>query len=160
MTDAPLDSNLPAPLTTDDEGLSIYGVFETDTSAEEEGRWFNLAGYERPGELEIKLRGFRCKTSTNVNRRLQSLYRRHAAADGSYPIDVIQKIMQQQLADCNIVDWRGKGWRRKDGSPLVYSRDAALQLVTDIPAFRDKCASLCSDLDAFRIAEQDAAVKN
>lgn len=141
-----------------DEDMCVFDIFETDTSAEEDGRWFDIFGDKSKGE--IKIRSFGSKASLNVRRRLEARYRRQMKGDGTYPVEVMQKIVEEQIAHSIVVDWRGPAWRNRDGSPLPFSPATVLALVQKAPHLRNKIASLAGDMDAFRAADQEAIVKN
>lgn len=141
-----------------DLGLSVFDVYETDSAAEETGRWFDLLGEK--GKGEIKLRGFASKPSLAARRRLEATFRRHMGADGSYPIEIMHEMTTRQLAEGIIVDWRGPAWRGKDGVAMPYSPASALDLMTRVPHLRMKIASLAGDLDTFRFKDQEAVTKN
>lgn len=141
----------------EDDTPSVFDIFETDRSAEEDGKWFDIFGDR--GDGEIKIRGFSSKTSVNCRRRLEAKYRKHMKADGSYATDVTQAMIEEQLAEAIIVDWRGRSWKTAEG-PLKFSSDAALLILKRAPHLRNKISVLAGDLDAFRTADQDAAIKN
>lgn len=141
-----------------DLGLSIYDMFETDTSAEETGRWFDIFGERADGW--IQLRALSSKLSLSVHRRLAAQFRRQMGADGNYPIDVQMTMLTRQLAEGVIMDWKGKAWRDKSGAPLAYSPANALTVMTDMPHIRTKVVNLAADLDSFRHADKAAAVGN
>jgi hypothetical protein len=155
MTQDP--ANDAAPAVEEDDTPSVFDIFETDTAAEEEGKWFDIFGDKSKGE--IKLRGFACLKSINVRRRLETKYRRLARGDGSYPDDVQKKMMDEQIAEAIIVDWRGPAWRTKEG-PIAYSKESALSIIQKATHLRNRVAQIAGDLDRFRHAEQVDAVKN
>lgn len=161
MTD---EAPAPALLLKEEPSLitlgdaSVFDVFETDSSAEESGRWFDLFGDR--GDGEIRLRGFTSKASMNTRKRLEAVFRRQQSADGSYSTEVMNVIICQQLADAIIVDWRGKAWREKDGTPLPFSKENALRLVTLSTYLRNRVAALAGDMDSFRYAAQEEITKN
>lgn len=140
-----------------DLGESVFDIYETDTSAEENGRWFDLFGDRADGR--VQLRALSSKVSLSAGRRLQTQYRRHMGADGNYPIDIQQIMLCRQLAEGVIMNWSGKAWH-KNGVPIVYSPAAALDVVTTMPHMRLKLVNLSADLDAFRHADKEAAVGN
>lgn len=164
MPDATQDTAAAAPEVAADAqpesgNMSVFDMFETDTAAEEEGRWFNDYFGDR-AKGDIKLRGFTSKQSITVRRRLEALYRRHMKPDGSYPQDVSQKMANQQLAEAIIVDWRGPAFRDKDGVALPYSMASALSLLERMPHFRNRVVASAGDLDGFRVAAQADTEKN
>lgn len=141
-----------------DLGLSIYDMFETDTAAEEDGRWFDIFGERADGW--VQLRALSSKVSLSVSRRLSAQFRRQMGADGNYPMDVQLIMLTRQMAEGVIMNWRGTAWRDKNGAPLPYSPANALMVMTDMPHIRTKVVNLAADLDSFRHADKAAAVGN
>lgn len=151
------DNIVDAPECPEDDTPGVFDVFETDRNAEEEGKWFDVFGDR--GDGEIKLRGFASKASINCRRRLEAKYRRNMKTDGNYPQEITQRMIEEQLAEAIIMDWRGKSWKTKEG-PLKFSPDAALMILKRAPHLRNKISVLAGDMDAFRTADQEAAIKN
>lgn len=159
-TDAPTPPVAADPLLPAEAGdMSVFDIFETDTSDEENGRWFNNYFGDR-AQGDIKLRAFSSKASVAVRRRLEVHYRRHMQADGSYPQDVAQKMVTEQLAQAIVVDWRGKAFRSKDGQAIPFSVDAVRQLMERMPHFRNRIVSSAAEMDNYRTAAQDTIAKN
>lgn len=141
------------------ESPSIFDLYETDSTAEEEGRWIlNYFGDRAQGD--IKLRGFSSKASIACRRRLDTLFRRHARADGTYPMDIANQMANEQLAQAIIVDWRGPAFRDKAGKAIPFSPAAALEILKKMPHLRNRIAGSAGEMDNFRVAEQAAAEKN
>lgn len=154
--DAPTVADALAPEAGD---MSVFDMYETDTTDEENGRWFNNYFGER-AQGDIKIRAFASKPSIAVRRRLEALYRRHMLPDGSYPQDVSQKMVTEQLSQAIIVDWRGNAFRGKDGQPIPFSVDAAKKLLEKMPHFRNRIVQSAAEMDNFRAVAQDQIVKN
>lgn len=153
-------------IITDDEVLpdaeitSIFDLFSTDRIAEEDGKWFlNYFGDRAPGN-DIKLRGFNSKVSLTVRRRLEAQYRHQVKTDGTFPLDVAQKILTLQLAEAIVIDFRGPIFQDRDGTPLKCDPATVLRLLTAMPALRNMLSGTASSTDQFRAAAQEDATKN
>lgn len=136
--------------------LSIFDICETDTTAEEEGRWFNDIFDDETG-IDVKLRRLTSKKSLAVRRRLEKQYR-SKAVKGKFPEEVAIQITVEQVAEAVIVGW--KGIVDRDGSVIPFSKENALRLMQALPAFRDLIIMKANALDNFRIEDRAEAEKN
>lgn len=150
------DDFLPAP-----EAVSIFEIFSSNKQLEEDGKWFiNYFGDRAPGH-DVKLRAFSSKASLAVRRRLEAQYRHLMQADGSFPTEVLQKLVTIQLCEAVVMDWRGKLFVEQDGAtPLPCTPENVMRLLANSPALRNRFAVSAGDLDQFRSETQDAAAKN
>jgi len=147
----------------DDEVLSIFDICETDTAAEEEGRWF-LNIYGDKTNIDVKLRRMTSKRSLEARRRLDKGYKKHIK-NGVCPDHVLEKILIEQLAEAVLVDWKGiKVPETVDGKrvavELPYSKEAAKMLLEKLPNFRLAIIMMSQDIDNFRIEDREDTVKN
>lgn len=152
-------------ISKDDDALplqeitSIFDLFATDRVSEEDGKWFiNYFGEKAEGD--IKLRGFSSKASLTVRRRLEAQFRHLLRADGTFPVDVIHKLITTQIAESIVVDWRGPIFKYRDGTDLKCTPETVLKLLTESPRLRDRIAGTAGDMDQFRAAITADAVKN
>lgn len=136
--------------------ISIFDICETDTTAEEEGRWFRDI-FADGSNVDVKLRRLTSQTSMNARRQLEKGYRA-ARKNGEYPQEIKIKILIEQIAAAVLIDWSGIFDRSKVEMP--YSKETALALLTRLPAFRDTIVAMASNLDNFRIEDKEAAAKN
>ena len=136
--------------------LSIYELAETDTIAEEDGRWFNdVLG---PGSgVNVKLRRMTSKKSQAVLRRLQTEFRKFAKG-GKLPDEITDKVIIAQLSEAVIVDWSGV--IGKDGVAVPCTVENVTEIMTALPAFRLIVLQISIELDAFRIEATEDVVKN
>ena len=135
--------------------LSIFDICETDTEAEENGRWFTDI-FGDGTNVDVKLRRLSSKVSVNARRRIALPFQRHAKR-GELPDNINVKILCRQLAEAVIVDWRGVA--DKDGA-IEYSADVADMLLTKLPNFRGQILALSMSMDAFRVEDRGDAEKN
>lgn len=143
-----------------EQGLSIFDVCETDTSAEEDGRWFvNFFGPAAEGD--IRIRGFTSKAAVNLNLRLQAKYRRYRLDNGMLPEDVSEQLVIEQISESIIADWRGPVFRDKTtGAVLPFTPANARDLLKKLPHFRIMVTRAAADLDNFRKSQQADFEKN
>src|SRR6516162_4277774 len=108
-----------------DAPLSIFDIAETDTEAEESGKWFNDIFEDGTG-VNVKLRRFTSKTSIKVRQKLEAPYRRKLKS-GKLPDEVNAQLMINQLSEGVIVDWAGI--RDRDGKDIPYTVENAKALL-------------------------------
>jgi hypothetical protein len=137
---------------TDKAPLNVYTMFETDRDAEENGKWFPIAG-----EMSIKIRRFKSKLVNKTRERLEKPLagmRRH----GTLPVDVMEGVLHKTLCQAIIVDW--KGFYDTTGAAIPFSPEAADKLLTDLPEFRDRVTSMSIEMDGFRAEDDDKTEGN
>lgn len=141
---------------TPNDVVSIFDLVETDTSAEENGRWFkNVFGAE--SGVDLKMRAYGSRESQKVRRRLERGYKGHIR-NGELPDDISEKFLIEHLAEAVLLDWRGVF--DKDKQPILYSKAAAVTLLTRITAFRQVVLIGSQQIDGFRFEEREEGVKN
>lgn len=150
--------------TTDTEivnELSIFDICETDTSAEEDGRWFTDI-FGDGTNIDVKLRRLMSSASQTVRRRLDRGNRKYIK-NGVYADDnVAMKVLIEQVAEAVLVGWRGIKVRDESGDlvDLAYSKDNAVMLLTKLRHFRETVVIMSQNLDNFRVEERKEVVKN
>lgn len=135
---------------------SIFDICETDTTAEENGRWFKDI-YGDGTNIDVKLRHLSSSESMSVRRRLDRANRR-LMVKGEYPTSVAIQLLIEQIAEAVLIDWRGV--LDKDGSEIPYSKETAVMLMTKLRTFRDGIVAMCQSIDNFRIEDRADAEKN
>ena len=150
--------NMPDTTKTEnpDEGLSIFDICETDTSAEEDGRWFRDIFGDNTN-IDVKLRRLSSRQSLVVRRRLDKGYRKYMK-NGQYPEEIAHKVLIEQVAEAVLIDWAGIKDRNREA--ITYSKEAAVKLLTLLPHFRDTIVMMAANLDNFRVEEKEAALGN
>lgn len=144
--------------------LSIFDLVDTDTNAEEDGRWFyDIFGTRddtdpetNPG-VDIKLRRSTCKAAARVRDRLNR-EARTIQRKGPLPPEVNARFNATILAEAVIVDWRGMF--DADGSEIAFSPEKAQELLTRLPNWRQIINAMASDLDNFKAERAEAVLGN
>lgn len=136
--------------------VSIFDICETDVKAEEDGRWFKDI-FGDGTNIDIKIRHLSCNASLVARRRLDRANRKLMVA-GSYPTDVAIKILIEQIAEAVLIDW--KGINDRDGNPIPYSKEAAVELLTKLRVFRDGVVGMAQSIESFRVEEREDTEKN
>ena len=138
------------------KALSIFDFCETDTGAEEEGRWFkNVMGAE--SGVHLKIRRMTSKKSAAIRRRLEVEFRKFRKGN-EYPEAIQEKMLIAQLSEGILLGWEGINDR--DGSPIPFSIPAAATLLEQLPAFRLAVTMLAMDMDNFRVEASEEILKN
>lgn len=132
---------------------SLYDMFSANVESAENGKWFDFGP-----TIKVKIRRFKSKKSRKVREDLEKPYKRASKFGTSLPDDVSDEITTHHIAKGIIVDW--KGVTTKDGAPLPYSEAAAIQLLTDLPEFRDAVAEIALGLDNYRDEEKEEVEGN
>lgn len=142
--------------TKDTPTFSIFDLVETDTNAEEDGRWFTDI-FGDGSNVDVKLRSLTSKTSMKVRRNLDKGYRKHMKG-GAYSDDIATKILVEQLAYGVIVDWRGI--LDRDKKPIPFTPEGASALLTQLRRFMEILTQMAGTLDNFRIEAREETAKN
>ena len=145
---------------TTENTLSIFDICETDTTAEEDGRWFRDI-FNDGTNIDVKLRRLLSNASLNVRRRLDSGYRKYHK-NGVYKDEAMGiRVLNEQLAEAVLIDWKGIKVREGDAMvELPYSKENALNLLTKLRHFRDTVLVMSQTLDNFRVEAREETAKN
>lgn len=130
-----------------------FSEFATDTTSEEEGKWFELGGGAR-----IKLRSFQSKKSGKVRETLEAPYLALKRSGKGIPQEEQEVLLIRQIAQAIIADW--EGFTDDDDQPLLYNAKVAEKMLTDYREFRNTIARLVTDDDAFKLQEKEESEKN
>ncbi len=146
---------------------SPYSMFQTDQKAEKE-----VGVVLDYGDFRVRVAragGANKKFGKLFTARLKP-YKRMIDSD-NLPEEIATKIMVETYADAVILDWESKvkgegdtekfvsGIQGKDGGLMPYSREAVIQILTDLPdLFRD-IQTQANQLSLFRAAETEDTAK-
>ena len=99
--------------TVTETRLSIFDICETDTTAEENGRWFKDLFEDGTG-INVKLRRMTSTASMNARRRLDKQNRGKMNKKGEYDSETGMRVLIEQVAEGVIADWENiVGWDGK-----------------------------------------------
>jgi hypothetical protein len=145
-------TDTPATVEPADEYVpSIFETCETDTDAEEAGKWFDEVF---PG-ASFKIRRGISKTAIKARQAALRRYQKHAK-NGVFSEEIQKQILVDVLVDGVLVDWRGKAMRDESG-PLQFSREVARAMLMRLPNLRVAIATISDNMDNFRV-EADGAI--
>lgn len=147
----------PEVADEEDRPLSIFDLLETDTDAEENGRWFRDLMQDETN-IAVKLRRMTSQKSIQVRRRLDRQYRNKMNKRGEYDEAFGMQVVIEQIAEAIIVDWDNIIGR--DGKPMECTKENKIELLTKLPAFRDAVIIFANEMDNFRLEDGDEAEKN
>lgn len=136
------------------KAASIFDIYETDVSAEEDGKWFE--NFKETG-IDLKIARFQSKRSIKAREKHEAAYRRFQKK-GKLPEEIAEKVIVEQMADAILLDWRKMPDR--DGAEIVYSRAAAAMLLTKLPNFRLDIIQTAVDMDNYRVEDKKATLGN
>lgn len=137
-------------------GVNIFDAFETDISAEENGKWFEDILGDGTG-LGIKVRHMGSQVATkNIQRLMQA--NRKLMVKGKLPPEVDKRVFIEHLSQVVLIDW--KGFLDKDNAPLPYSPENAAYLLEKLPKFREAVVRLSQSMDAFRVEATEEIAGN
>jgi hypothetical protein len=132
--------------------MSIYDLYGTDTSLENEGMWIGLKG-----DIKIKITYFGNKKNKSYLEKLRAPYKtqiRKGTLDPSIEEELTLKAMSRFV----LVDW--EGMTTQEGKELPYSVENAYQILKELPHFANEVADLSTSMDTFRAEQIEDAVKN
>lgn len=149
------DAMEPDAVVNDGDVPSIFEQFETDKSAESEGRWFPVGV-----GMEFKIRRFISPKSINARVRAEKVIRkREKNMTDEFTPEQGLAVLKLQLAGGVIADWRGPAMRDEKG-PLPFSEEAAFMLLDRFNELIQSISGYCMDVENYRRIEQEATVKN
>ncbi len=131
--------------------MDIYKQFRTDKQAEEEGVWIPLSATAR-----IKVARIGNPKHTSALKRLSQPYVKPGMRLTDLDDAVYTSVARQAIAETILVDWEGI---EKDGNPLHYSKEAALD-ACGMEDFYTLVVNAASSLETFRAARLEAIAKN
>lgn len=129
-----------------------FNEFATDTSSEENGKWFNLSETAR-----IKLRSFQSEKSQKVREQLEEPYLALKRSGKGIPQGDQEKLLIKQMAYAIVVDWEGM---KDSGKEAPFSASKAEEMLTKHREFRNLIARLVTDDDAFKASLKEESEKN
>lgn len=151
----------PATLSEEDfepAKVSIFDIAETDTDAEENGRWFNDL-FDDGNDINVKLRRMTCKKSADVRRRLETQFKSHMdRKKGTYPDHIGEKMINLQMSQAIVADW--SNILDRDGTEIECTPENILTLCERLPAFRDLMVGYSMAMENFRIEDVEEAAGN
>lgn len=129
------------------------GKLRTDLNRESDGVWVEIGDGAR-----IKVARIGNPRHAAMLRRLSAPYRRQIN-NSTLPDDVAFRISGEAMADAILLDWEGL---ELDGAPLLYSRQAAKDLLCNqqLKDFRSQVQAAAEDEEAFRQVVIEEAEKN
>jgi len=138
---------------------SIYDLMNTDSSLETNGVWVSYGDYGR--FLIARAGGSNARYLTAMLSKTKQ-YRKQLQVQMNSPdkatIDLMRSINIQLMAECILLNWEGVVDRL--GAPLPYSKEAALQLLQDLPELYDSLQAQSTEMANFRNADLEADAKN
>lgn len=128
---------------------SLFDLYETDVTEEEEGRWFTDVA---PG-ADFKIRRFTAKAVQNYRTKLQQAFSKYADKKGVFPDHIAERIVNEQMSVV-VVDWRGPAITDREGNPLAYSPEAVKTLLKQLPNLQLQLLMISMDMANFRTEER------
>lgn len=138
-----------ASVDVDPPVQSLFDIYETDVTEEEEGRWFKDVA---PG-ADFKIRRFTSKAVQNQRIKLQQAFAKYADKKGVFPDHIAERIVNEQMAVV-VVDWRGPAITDRAGKPIPYSPDAVKALLKQLPNLQVQLLLISMDMANFRTEER------
>lgn len=138
-------------------GKSIYEVFKTSTQAENEGQWFNYGpGPSGRDQRFLLARMSRSnKAYTAAVQRMHSAYGKQIEA-GTLADETAFEVLLDVFCSCVLLDW--DGIFGPDGKEIAFSKNAAVQLMTDLPDLYQELQALAQKREHYleKQKEEDA----
>lgn len=131
---------------------NIAASFAFDLNKAENGVWMPLTL-----DIKVKVRRFKSRVSQDARNKFMQPYAQVARRGQELPENITNEVLNKQLAAGVIVDW--KGIVDADGNEIACTFDNALELLTQLPDFRDAIFQLSIDAEAFK-PDSEEGVKN
>lgn len=125
--------------------------YGTNKVLENEGVWVDLGD-----GASIKVARVGNKENTTLVKRLTAPHKVAIRAN-KLPDEIWEKITIEAVASTILLDWKGL---KEDGKLIPYSKENAVQLLTDYKDFRDQVSGLSSELALFQAEDEAAVTKN
>lgn len=127
--------------------------FETDRQLEADGVWVDI-GDEDGTQLLIARIG-----NPNFNRLLRNRMKPHRnlLQRDALPIETQEKILNEVMSETILLGWKNLKYK---GKKVNFSTDRALELISEIPDFRELVMEVANSMETFRIVEAEEDVKN
>lgn len=132
---------------------ALYQRFGFDQERQENGFWFDIGD-----GIKILIRRWRSQKSVQVLRDVELRMKATLKEDESLTDEQRTKVSIEHIAAGIIADWEGIEVPEKGVIP--YSPEAAIQILTDLPEFRDVIARAAFDDANFIDDRYLAAEKN
>lgn len=133
---------------------SFLERYRTDKSLEEDGTWVDYSD-----GLMVCVRRLNSAKSKEVRRKLEKPYSK-AFRGQDMPESLQEELLNKQLAEAIVVDWKGVPNPDKPEEMLPCTRENVLRMVTDFPDFRDDILAAAMERATFQKEEIKAAEKN
>ena len=131
--------------------MDIRKAFATSRELEEEGVWVDLGEGAR-----LKIARIGNPANRDLMRRKMKPHRTALRAD-KLPEDILNRITIEVMAETILLGWEGL---TEGGQPLPYTRENAIQQLTELKDFRDQVADLSQDMTLFQEEREAQATGN
>lgn len=133
---------------------NLWEEYETDPAAEEEGV---LVTDILPG-VNMRIAKLWNKKHTAAVKELQKPYKKILKAGMEIPDHIARALSIKATAQAILVGW--EGMTARDGKPLPYTEENAIEVLTCIPKIRDRVLEFASSDETFNKAEFQNQRKN
>jgi hypothetical protein len=145
--------------------MNLFETYGSDKVKSEEGVWISLETKDlaTPEQrkthscvLLARASSVNSRYRTELNKRMMKLRKGYRSID-KIPLDIQDQVITETLAKCVLLDWVNH--RDRHGKTIPYSEQNAVQLMTQLPEYRDDISDLSAGNDFYQEdTEQD--VKN
>lgn len=139
---------------TDDKPKSIYELFETDATMEQQGVVVDFGPY---GRFKVaRASGSNLKYSQSFqkhNKPYQKMQRR-----GTMPEAIARQVLAKIYADSIILNWEGVIGR--DGKEISFSKDNVVKVMLDLPDLFTQIIAESQNAESYRRDYVEEAAKN
>lgn len=132
----------------------LYSLFATDKKAEEEGRWIDYLDADT--RVRVTRAGGKNKKFQRVLEALTKPHKRAIQAD-MMSNEKMREITMQAFLESVIVDWQTRvdgewvpGIQNKDKEVVPFTKEAAKQVLTDLPDLFDDIVDYAQKSAMFR----------
>ena len=132
--------------------MRLDKAFGTDTSLEEDGKWFDIGDGAR-----IRIARFGNESHKKILLRLRDPYKALLLRGGQIPDDVNDDIITESMAQTILLDW--EGMFDQDNEAIPFSAEAARTSFKLYKDFLELVSQLSLNAANFRTETQEEIVK-
>lgn len=133
---------------------SFLERYKTDKNLEESGVWVDYGD-----GIEVCVRRMNSAKSRETRRRLEKPYTKGFRGQ-DMPESLQEELMNKQLAEAIVVDWKGIPDPENEGKMLPCTPENVLKMVSTFPDFRDDIMAASMERATFQQEQLKEAEKN
>lgn len=139
--------------------MSIYKKYKTNEISEQDGFWFTIGVNEHGDKESFKLARISDRNKSYQKKLAQKIkpYQR-SITNNTMDRGLIRQIQIELFVEFILLDWTGL--LDDEGNEILFSKDKALELLTELPDLYDDLDDQARDLSNFLLSRDEANLGN